>query len=473
MLTTNSQRPLHVVIVGASISGLTLAHCLSSTNIDFTILEERPSSFTDGAGLVLLPSGTRILDQLGLYQDVLDWGERMVSHSTWLEDGRLIRQVDTLDLDSVKRTGYPLIIIARPALLSILFTRLRDKNRVFFNKKVSRIATSPDGVIVYTTDGSCVFGDLVVGADGVHSTVRAQMWNYIQYADPTAGRHISEVPLTIAYTAVFGISRAHPGLHMGHVHRAYGHGWAMLVMVGPESEVFWFVSMPRPADKFIPRHSCSDKLFVSGIVEPFLEKHVSLDVKFGEVFNRTKSCVFVPLEESLQTRWSWGRFASIGDAVHKMTPNIAEGANCAIETAVSLANHLVSFVEGSDNSYSEQRLHPALKTWEESRWRRMKFFFTLSQITVRLEVTTNWVLKMVRMYLGAFHGVGISFITDITPSTAHVDYLPLPQRGETGQDSKGKGKGKEKERSWNPSMFSTPIAAPVSSGLHVVRTAGG
>ena len=103
MSKTGSQRLFHVIIVGASIAGLTLAHCLSSTSIDFTVLEARSDSFSDGAGLAILPNGARILDQLGLYQDVLDQGQCMVSHSTWFEDGRLLRRVGARQIRSLGR----------------------------------------------------------------------------------------------------------------------------------------------------------------------------------------------------------------------------------------------------------------------------------------------------------------------------------------------------------------------------------
>ncbi|PWY75420.1 monooxygenase [Aspergillus heteromorphus CBS 117.55] len=457
-------RQFHVVIVGASISGLTLAHCLSSTSIKFTVLEARSNSFNDGAGLVILPNGARILDQLGLYRDVLDWGVRMDWHSTWLDDGRLLKRVNTRQIGSVRRrTGYPLIVIARRALLGIIFTRLRDKHRVFFNRRVSRIISTPEGVTVHSTDGSSVSGDLVVGADGVYSTVRSQMWRHIKGIEDGAGRHISEVRLKVAYVGVFGISHAFPALERGHVHRAYGHGWSTIIMAGPESKVFWFVSIARPStDKSNPRHSC-DSSFLSGIVAPLLEKYVASDVTFGEIFNRTDSYVFVPLEESLQTRWSWGRFAGVGDA---MTPNIAEGANCAIESAASLANHLNKFVRESDDPYKEDGLHSALKTWEDSRRHRVKFLFTLSQLAVRVEAATNWGLKLLRRCSGVVHGVGISWVTDLTPHTARVDYLPLQRREGTGRASKNKGQ-KQRRITW---FSAVPLAATVSLVLHVFRT---
>lgn len=95
-----SNRKFHVIIVGASIAGLTLAHCLSSANVDFTILEARASQITQGTGLVLQPNGARILDQLGLYDKVLRQAERIVSYTTYFGSGRLLLDIDTRHITS-------------------------------------------------------------------------------------------------------------------------------------------------------------------------------------------------------------------------------------------------------------------------------------------------------------------------------------------------------------------------------------
>ena len=64
----------------------------------------------------------------------------------------------------------------RQLFLRILYEGLKDKEKLYLNKTVTQIEYFKSDVRVYTSDGSCYEGDLVVGADGVHSQIRSEMW---------------------------------------------------------------------------------------------------------------------------------------------------------------------------------------------------------------------------------------------------------------------------------------------------------
>lgn len=84
-----------VVIVGGSIAGLTLAHCLLRNNIDFVVLESHGNIAPQvGASIGILPNGARILDQLGMYDDVLKVVEPLRRAFTWTDAGRCITNTD-------------------------------------------------------------------------------------------------------------------------------------------------------------------------------------------------------------------------------------------------------------------------------------------------------------------------------------------------------------------------------------------
>lgn len=87
---------LRVIIVGGSISGLTLAHCLDlNPNVEYVVLEGREEVHPEvGASIVILPNGSRIFDQLGFLDDVLEVQESLHQTLTWNEKGDLLASSD-------------------------------------------------------------------------------------------------------------------------------------------------------------------------------------------------------------------------------------------------------------------------------------------------------------------------------------------------------------------------------------------
>lgn len=80
----------------------------------------------------------------------------------------------------MSRHGYPICFLDRQVLLGILFKNLgAGQNRVHTNKKVTHVKHLPEKVQVHCADQSVFEGDIVVGADGVRSTIRQEMWNHM------------------------------------------------------------------------------------------------------------------------------------------------------------------------------------------------------------------------------------------------------------------------------------------------------
>lgn len=76
----------------------------------------------------------------------------------------------------MSRLGYPDLTLERREFLQILYDQLPDKSKVLTGKRVKNVIDDEDGAYVELQDGSVERGDLVVGCDGVHSTVREAMW---------------------------------------------------------------------------------------------------------------------------------------------------------------------------------------------------------------------------------------------------------------------------------------------------------
>jgi 2-polyprenyl-6-methoxyphenol hydroxylase-like FAD-dependent oxidoreductase len=190
-----------VVIVGGSISGLTLANVLEKFDIDYVLLEGHTQIAPQlGASIGLLPSGLRILDQIGCYDRIrAEAGDtyyrarmRLYNGTTWHDKGstsfseQLEKRSASLapsNTESVlnaaiycNRIGYPQIFIDRQRLVQILYDNLKCRDCVLTNRRVSHVEMDAQKAVAYTTDGSNHAGDIIVGADGVHSATRGEMW---------------------------------------------------------------------------------------------------------------------------------------------------------------------------------------------------------------------------------------------------------------------------------------------------------
>lgn len=184
--------PLKIIIAGGGIAGLTLANLLERAPLacTYTLLESS-SEITpqrSGAGIILLPHGCRILDQLGLYEALAE--QTVPVHSVSISNARGQIMYGTGERSDVfrlvgARMGYPMAWIARRKVLEGLVGGLKEgrKGEVVLGKKIVGVEQE-DGengpVKVTCADGSVFEGDLVIGADGVRSTVRKEMWRMME-----------------------------------------------------------------------------------------------------------------------------------------------------------------------------------------------------------------------------------------------------------------------------------------------------
>ena len=186
-----SKADFRVIIVGGGISGLTLANCLQHIGVDYILLEARQEIAPQvGASIGLAPYGLRILDQLGVYSSIQQTETPIQALIDRRADGIAVHEIDST-LDGARlvlysqslrdqttdspRFGYLQSFSDRQVVLQYLFDHLLDKYRVILGKRVCHIVHQDTGVKVECDDGSSYGGDVVVGADGVRSVVRAEM----------------------------------------------------------------------------------------------------------------------------------------------------------------------------------------------------------------------------------------------------------------------------------------------------------
>lgn len=82
------------------------------------------------------------------------------------------------------RFGYPIVSLDRQKVLEILFKSYPTRSNIITDKRVSEVRLGADSASVLTDDGDVFEADLVVGADGVHSHTRSEMWRLADAMDP-------------------------------------------------------------------------------------------------------------------------------------------------------------------------------------------------------------------------------------------------------------------------------------------------
>ncbi|KAH6715559.1 hypothetical protein BKA61DRAFT_632219 [Leptodontidium sp. MPI-SDFR-AT-0119] len=305
---------LRVIIVGGSISRLTLAHCLDlNPNVEYIVLEGRDNIHPEvGASITL----------------------------TWSENGQLLTTSDAPALMK-KRTGYAMAFLTRRNLLKILYSNIKDKSKIMAFKRVTDVQVSSSGVTVTCQDGSSYDGDIVVDADGVHSVVRGKMQDQIELSRPGAvGKDKNSI--STEYSCIFGLGKQPEGsvLTVGDSHRSYDKDHSTLSFVGRDGVLYWFMLSKldrRYHGKEMPRFGMED---MEEGAKPFKNIPIAPGVTFGEVWENRTIANMSCLEESQNQHWISDRMVCIGDSTHKMTPNLGAGGNAAIESSAALANHI-------------------------------------------------------------------------------------------------------------------------------------
>lgn len=339
-----------VVVVGGGIGGLSSALALARLGFEVQVLERSPRFAEIGAGLQLAPNATRALRALGVLDEVMDSG--VVPRQVVGRNAVTGAVLTYLDLDDVAdRYGAPYIVVHRCDLLDALLHACQTEPRIALSpdRLVDFVDDADDDhVVARCTDGWSYPCHIVVGADGLHSTVRHTIHpdqpvnsGFVAYrgAVPT-----ERVPGAPGYRDV--VVWIGPGLHfVQYPLRRDGSLFNQVAVFRSDDLIAGRSDWGGP-DELARRFACTtDEVRVA--LEALDKQHR------WEMLDRE------PLE-----RWHRKRTVLLGDAAHPMLQYLAQGCCQAIEDSVALADAIDTQV---DSTWSFSSVAKAFTTYERTR----------------------------------------------------------------------------------------------------------
>ncbi|KAL4895224.1 hypothetical protein BDV59DRAFT_174720 [Aspergillus ambiguus] len=420
-----------VIIVGGSIAGLTLAHCLSRANIDHVVLEKGEDIAPQlGASIGIFPNGGRILQQLGLFDELEALIEPIRVNSTTFPDGFMCRSYMSQQLE--ERFGFPIAFLDRQKLLDILYRNYPHRTNVITNTKVTELRRLEKGICAVTDNGTLYHGDVIVGADGVHSRVRSELW---RFAGTGSQKIITEkANMTVEYACIFGISSGVSGVEPGEMVQALRDGLTVLALCGKNNRVFWFI-IRKLDKKYVypdsPRFSSEDAEQACAQVA---DVHVYKDLYVRDLWKAREVASMTALEEFLLETWHHDSIVLLGDSVHKMAPNFGQGANCAIEDAAILSSLLHELVKASGvDSPTDQQIESVLGEYREQRYDRASRICNMSSLTTRVHARDGFIKTILgRYYTPYAEKPSVHVMSKFFADAPALRFLLLPERSGPG-----------------------------------------
>ncbi len=315
---------MKLLIAGGGIGGLTLALAARHFGLDVLVLEQAEAPGEIGAGLQLSPNAMHVMAALGLEDAIAACG--FAPDAIEMRDGLTGRTIFSIPLGqaAVARWGAPYLHIHRADLVDVLRARLPDTS-VKYGARIAGFSETADDVTVRLASGEAVRGDVLAGADGIHSIVREQMLgpDAPRFTGNAAWRGV--VPMSVLGdlapppTACAWVG---PGRHAV-TYRLRGGTLANFVGVVETNEV--------------SSEAWDSEGAKAEAIRDFAGWHPAIVKLIASCDKLNRWSLF---DRPALSRWHSARAVLLGDACHPMLPFLAQGAAMAIEDAWVLARCL-------------------------------------------------------------------------------------------------------------------------------------
>lgn len=357
-----------VAIIGAGLSGLTLALALHRQNIPCIIYESREASLDIGGAIMLSPNALKILDALGVYDNIAPLGYHFEKLYFRSDDDK---PVDTFDFGSEAKHGYKALRIYRHELISVLVSMVRDAGiPVEYHKKFSHVTSESSTSVTWAfVDGSSATAKLLVGADGIHSRVRKHLYpdltpQFTNMIGVTAAVPRAQLQARSDYPLPVTIMSPKHGAFVIAPQRADGSE----VLIGKQKRLQQEYDRAGWDELMDNKAWCVDFLRQGSEDFPPIVSNAVADIPLKGI--NLWPFYLVP---KLDT-WAKGRVVILGDAAHAIPPTAGQGVNQAFEDVYTFSGIVAKVQQQNQLDDGEQdavRIGKAMKNWQLGRQARV------------------------------------------------------------------------------------------------------
>jgi FAD-dependent urate hydroxylase len=360
---------LRVLVVGAGVGGISIARGLLRDGHDVAVFERRPDVQAGGGAVTIWSNGATVLDQLGVDMDRA--GQLLSTLRVVTSSGRPLA---TLDLTAiVDQLGGSVRMVPRRVLLERLLEGF-PSDRIRCNSRAVGVVDTHNGVRVEFADGSSAEGDLLIGADGLHSIVREVVG--APPAEPTgwcSWQGLVTLPDIADKHVALNIIGAHGNLGL----------WP-----AGGSDMQWWFDLPWSADTVRPDRP------IEMIRSNFAGWSDLVDRVLATLTDHDLAPSPYPHFRHPIPRPGQGAVTLLGDAAHTMPPFLAQGTNQALLDTMVLCKALADFRTGAGGNGD---LSTALRWYERTRRRKV---MTVSRVASLQVSQSESVLRPAAMITG-------------------------------------------------------------------------
>lgn len=327
---------------------------------------------------------------------------------------------------TVSSHGVGMTTFHRAHLVQVLYDNLSESAKACYQtgKRVANVESTDTGVTVRCEDGSEFSGNMIIGADGVHSATRRQMRKLALAEEPSRDWDPAN-PYHIEYQCLWASfprpSAAGQGYDTQSTDRSVMYltgkerGWIFLYekLKAPTTERISFT--PEQLEEFAGR---------------FADWPVTETLKVKDVFQERYSAGGAGLEEGICSKWSWGgRIVLVGDAAHKFTPNAGLGFNNGVQDVVAVCNRLQKLV-AKDGVPSFDDLQKQFDDYREERHELLEQDLQASAHLTRLHawasfgywlmaryILASWIVQKILLAFTMSPSIQKAKVLDFVPAT--------------------------------------------------------